>query len=87
MLNDEKAVKGETSAIKLLMTKAQLETFAIFTEILIVIGIIISITLTKVLATTIPEMAITLISGWFVWGFGLVLKVKIRRAILKLEQN
>ncbi len=87
MLNDEKAVKGETSAIKLLMTKAQLETFAIFTEILIVIGIFISITLTKVLATTIPEMVITLISGWFVWGFGLVLKVKIRRAILKLEQN
>lgn len=87
MSNDEKAAKGETSAISLIMTKAQLEVLAIFTEILIVVGIVISITLTRILATTIPEMMITLISGWFVWGFGLVLRVKIRRAILKLEQN
>ena len=75
MSDDEKAARGETSAINLLMTKSQLETFSIFTEILIVVGIIISITLTKVLATTIPEMVITLLCGWFVWGFGIVLRV------------
>jgi hypothetical protein len=73
--------------LSLLTTKSQLETFAIFTEVLIVVGIIISITLTKVLADTVPEMIITLVSGWFVWGIGLVLRVKIRKAILKLEES
>lgn len=87
MTVEERTVQGETSALNLLTTKSQLETFAIFTEILIFVGIVISITLSKVLATTVPELLITLISGWFVWGFGLVLKVKIRKAIFKLEEK
>lgn len=82
MSNEEKVDCGETSALNVLTTKSQLETLAIFTEILIVVGIIISITLTKMLATTIPEMLLTLISGWFVWGFGLVLRVKVRNSII-----
>ncbi len=86
MSDDEKTVQGETSALNLLVTKSQLETFAVLTEVLIVTGIIISITLTKMLASTTPEKIITLVSGWFVWGFGLVLRVKIRKAVLQLEQ-
>jgi|LSQX01.2.fsa_nt_gb transcriptional regulator with XRE-family HTH domain len=87
MSDEEKTEHGEKTALSLLTTKSQLETFAIFTEVLIVVGIIISITLTKVLADTVPEMIITLVSGWFVWGIGLVLRVKIRKAILKLEES
>ena len=87
MTNDEKAAQGETSALNLLTTKSQLETFAILAEILIVVGIIISITLTSLLATTFWETILTLVSGWFVWGFGLLLRVKIRKAIMKLEQR
>ena len=87
MSNDEKAVQGEKTALNLIMTKSQLETFSIFTELLILVGIIISITLTKVLAATTIQMIITLVCGWFVWGFGLMLRVKVRKAIQKLEQN
>lgn len=87
MSANEKVDHGEKTAWNLLATKSQLETFAVFTEILIVIGIIISITLTKMLATNLVETIITLISGWFVWGFGLVLRIKIKKAILKLEQK
>ena len=87
MTSDEKATQGEISALNLLTTKSQLETFAILAEILIVVGIIISITLTSLLATTFWETILTLVSGWFVWGFGLLLRVKIRKAIMKLEQR
>lgn len=87
-LNDsEKVEKGESSAISLFHTKSQLETFAIFTEILIIVGIVISITLTKVLADTAIERVITLVSGWFVWGFGLVLRIKVRKAIAGFEER
>ena len=82
---DEKANCGEKTALNLLGTKSQLETLALFTEILIFVGIIISLTLTNLLATTILEMIITLVCGWFVWGFGLFLRIKIKKAILKLE--
>ncbi len=87
MTNEEKMDSSDKTAFNLLATKSQLETYAIFTEILIFVGILISITLTNVLATTTTEKIITLVSGCFVWGFGLVLRVKIRKAIVKLEQR
>lgn len=68
-------------------TKSQLETFGILTEILIIIGIIITVTLTKMLAVTTAQMIITIICGCFVWGFGLMLRVKIRKAIIALENQ
>ena len=87
MSNDEQAAQGEKTALNLIMTKSQLETFSIFTELLILVGIIISITLTKILATTTFQMVSTLVCGWFVWGFGLMLRVKVRKAIQKLEKS
>ncbi len=87
MSDEEKSAYGEKSALNLLTTRSQLETVSIYTEILICIGIVISVTLTGVLAETAAEKIITLICGWFVWGFGLMLRVKIRKAILKLEQQ
>ncbi|MBQ7992249.1 MAG: hypothetical protein IJ252_04380 [Solobacterium sp.] len=65
----------------------QLETFAILAEIQIVAGIVISITLAKMLSGNFSQMIIALICGWFVWGFGLLLRVKIRKAIISLEEN
>ena len=82
---DEKVTHGEKSALNVLGTKAQLENFAILTEILIVVGIIISLTLSKLLANNIYETIITLICGWFVWGFGLILRIKIKKIMIKLE--
>ena len=85
MKDYEKTIKGEKSALNILKTKSQLETFGVLTEILIFIGIIITISLTKILAVTTIQMIITMICGCFVWGFGLILRIKIRRAIMKLE--
>ena len=85
MTDSEKIKQVENTALNVFRTKAQLEKFGIFTEILVVIGIIITITLTKLLAITTTQMIITIICGCFVWGFGLVLRVKIRKAIISLE--
>ncbi len=87
MSDEERIDRGENTAKNLLMTRSQLETYAIFTEILIVVGIVIAMTLTTVLANTNVERVITLASGCFVWGFGLIMRVKIRRAIMQLKEN
>lgn len=87
MTECEKEEYGEQSALNIFKTKSQLETFAIFTEILIVVGIIMTLTLTMVLAVTTIQKIITLICGCFVWIFGIVLKVKIRKAIIDLENH
>lgn len=68
-------------------TKSQLETFGIFTEILIVIGIIISITLAKFVADNTVQLIVTLICGWFVWSYGIVLRVKIRKELKELTDR
>lgn len=81
MTDKEKTVYGEQSAFNIFKTKSQLQTFAILTEILIFVGIIITMTLTKLLADNTFEMILTVVCGCFVWGFGLVLRVKIRKAI------
>lgn len=74
---------GEIFALNFFKTKSQLETFGTFAEILIIIGIIITITLTKILAVTTVQLIITLTFGSFVWGFGIILK--IRKAIIAFE--
>lgn len=87
MSDFEKKEQGEKSAWNVFKTKSQLETFGILTEILIFIGILITITLTKMLAVTTIQIFITLLCGCFVWGFGLVLRVKIRKVINALENQ
>ena len=86
MTGNEKEAYGEKSALNIFKTKSELETFAIFTEILFVVGIIITITFTKVLAVTITKKIITMICGGFVFGFSIVLRIKIRKAIMELEK-
>lgn len=67
--------------------KSQLQKFRIFTEILIVIGIIISLTLAKFVADNTAQLIVTLICGWFVWGYGIVLRVKIRKELNELTKR
>lgn len=66
--------------------KSQLETFGVFTEILIAIGIIISIILAKIVADNTTQLIVTLICGWFVWGYGIVLRIKIRKELKELKE-
>ena len=67
--------------------KSQLQKDGIFTEILIVIGIIISFTLAKFVADNTAQLIVTLICGWFVWGYGIVLRVKIRKELNELAKR
>lgn len=87
MSGEEKTRQGEKSALTIFESKSKLETFAIFTEVLIIVGIIITITLTKVLADTSMEMMVTFLCGSFVWVFGILLRIKIRKAIISLEKQ
>ncbi len=87
MTGCEKTAQGEKSALNIFKTKSQLQTFGILTEILILVGIIITITLTKLLADTTPQMILTILCGCFVWGFGLILRVKIRKVITEIDNR
>lgn len=85
LTDNEKVEQGEISALNVFKTKTQLKAFVIFTEVLIAIGIITTITLTKMLAVTAIQSII--ICGSFVWVFGLILKIKIKKAIIALEDQ
>lgn len=87
MTNSDKIEYSDNLALSILKTKSKIETFSIFTEILIVVVILITITLTKILADTIIEMLFTILTGGFVWAFGIFLRIQIKKAIITLESN
>ncbi|NFC89521.1 XRE family transcriptional regulator [Clostridium botulinum] len=76
--------KSEKNTLSLIATRHELANMQILTEILIMVGIIVAITLTSLLAASIVQKVITIIIGCFIWGFGLWLKIKIRKAIDKI---
>lgn len=85
--DSEKVKQGEKTAMNLFQTKAQLRILVVLTEILIVIGIMITITFTALLSDTAAERVITLVFGSFVWGFGLVLQIKVKVAISAMQES
>ena len=92
-LRNERGLTQEQLAEKLNVSNRSVSrwetasTFGIFTEILIVIGIIISITLAKFVADNTVQLIVTLICGWFVWNYGIVLRVKVRKEIKELTKT
>lgn len=84
MNNEAKETMDRIARYSVERKKSQLETFGIFTEILIVIGILISITLARFVADNTMQLIVTLICGWFVWGYGIVLRIKIRKELREL---
>lgn len=87
LVDEEKLKQAERTAMAVLISKSQLENMAILTEILILAGILTAITMTGFLADTPVQKILTLVVGCFVWGTGLVLRVKIRRALLQLNSG
>lgn len=85
MTIDEKVLQAEVATLSLFKTKGRLETFAIWVEILIFVGVVITMTLSKLLAVTTVQMILTVLCGSFVWGFGLFLRMKIKKAVIELE--
>ena len=71
----------DENIIKLFLSKKEIENMQILVEILILFGIIISTTITIFIAKTNIHRIITLISGCFVWGYGIFLRVKLRKIL------
>lgn len=85
-LTDKEIIKtSEKNIMNILMTKKQLETMQIFNEILIFVGIIITITLSTVLTTSNIQKVLVMILGSFVWIFGIFLRVKVMKALNNLK--
>lgn len=81
-LNEKEEQKeAEENTLTMLMAKGELENFRILTEILVFAGIIIATTLTSILAVTVIQKIITLVTGCFVWGYGLWMRIKVGKAI------
>ena len=82
---EEEKMENENNILKLPLTKQKLDNLRIATEVLIFAGIIISITLTKVVADTMTEKICTLLVGAFVWSYGLWMRVKLRKSLQEIE--
>lgn len=69
----------EDNAIEIYITKRKIENLQILTELLICAGIVITITLTAMVSRTFNEKIITICIGSFVWTFGIILRVLLKK--------
>ena len=82
---EEEKTENDNNILKIALTREKLVNLQIATEILIIAGMIISITLVSVVAHTNIEKIITLLVGTFVWGYGLWLRIKLRKALKDID--
>lgn len=82
---EEEKMENNNNILKLPLTKQKMENLLLATEVLISAGIIISITLTGVVADTITERIITLLVGAFVWGYGMWMRMKLKKSLMEIE--
>ena len=67
------------SAIEIYTTKQKIEKLQMLTEILICAGMLITITLTSIIADNLSERIITMCLGSFVWTFGISLRIHLKK--------
>lgn len=84
LTNEEMVRKSEKHIMSLMMTLKQLRIVEVFTQILIGVGIALTISSFFIL-TKINQKVVFTIIGLFIWIFGLFFKVKIRKTINQLE--
>ena len=84
LTNEEMVRKSEKNIMSLMMTLKQLRIVEVFTQILIGVGIALTISSFFIL-TKINQKVVFTIIGLFIWIFGLFFKVKIRKTINQLE--
>ena len=84
LTNEEMVRKSEKNIMSLMMTLKQLRIVEVFTQILIGVGIALTISSFFIL-TKINQKVVFTIIGLFIWLFGLFFKVKIRKTINQLE--
>lgn len=78
-------MKSEKKILSLMMTLEQLKIVEMLIQILIGLGIALTISSGFIL-TTLNQKIVFIIIGLFVWAFGIFLKVKVRKTIDLLEQ-
>lgn len=85
----EKKKLSDQNILSILITRNQLENMQILTEILIFAGIIITMTLTSLLAVTTIQKIIMILIGCFIWGYGILFRIKLRKVIneMSLEED
>lgn len=76
---EEKIEILEKNMINIYTTRKKIENLKILTEILICAGIVITITLTSMISQTLNQKIITLCVGSFVWTFGIMLRVLLKK--------
>ena len=67
------------SMIEIYTSRKKIENLQILTELLICAGIVITITLTSLISKTLNEKIITICIGSFVWVFGIILRILLRK--------
>ena len=67
------------SIIEIYTSRKKIENLQILTELLIFAGIVITITLTSLIAQSFTDKIITICIGSFVWTFGIVLRLILRK--------
>ena len=65
--------------IEIYTSRKKIENLQILTELLICAGIVITITLTSLISKTLNEKIITICIGSFVWVFGIILRILLRK--------
>ncbi len=85
LTSEEIIMKSEKKILSLMMTLEQLKIVEMLIQILIGLGIALTISSGFIL-TTLNQKIVFIIIGLFVWAFGIFLKVKVRKTIDLLEQ-
>lgn len=75
---DQKKLLND-SMIEIYTSRKKIENLQILTELLICAGIVITITLTSLISKTLNEKIITICIGSFVWTFGIILRLLLRK--------
>ena len=75
---DQKKLLND-SMIEIYTSRKKIENLQILTELLICAGIVITITLTSLISKTLNEKIITICIGSFVWVFGIILRILLRK--------
>lgn len=83
---EEEKQKDKQNTLQMVIARKELENLSILTEVLIFVGIIVAMTLSSVLANTTTEKLMTLVLGSFVWGYGLFMRIKLKKALLKMNE-
>lgn len=81
----EERKESEQNTLAMFMAKHELENLRVLTELLIFIGIIITMTLTSAVAKTTIQKMITLAVGCFVWGYGVYMRIRLGKAINRIN--